>query len=193
MKDLHRLFIAINLPENLRRYLADFSLQWPDLPAKWAKAENLHITLNFLGNANEEEVCEICQTAIEIARRHDPFEISLDRIVYGPPEKVPPKMVWAIGEKSREIGSLQKDLESSLFEFCGAKYQPEENYAFAPHITLARLAQAGLRQMEIEEIPAINEKIAKVFMVDSIEVMESELKRGGPVYNILESAKLGIS
>jgi 2'-5' RNA ligase len=191
MKNLHRIFIAVNIPENLRRYLSDFSGRWPDLPAKWTKSENLHITLNFLGNANDEEICEICQTVIEVARRHDSFEITLDRVIYGPLGKLPPKMIWATGEKSREIGGLQKDLESSLFEFCGAKYRSQEDYGFTPHVALARLIQAGLRQMEIEEIPRVNEKINKIFMVESIEVMESELKRGGPVYTVLESANLG--
>jgi 2'-5' RNA ligase len=191
MYNLHRIFIAINLPQGLRQKLADFSLELPQLPANWTKPDNLHITLNFLGNANDEEVCDICQKTVEVAGRHAPFDVALDRILYGPANKFPPRMVWAVGEKSREIGSLQKDLESSLYDFCGAKFNENEDYGFSPHITLARLNQAGLRQMEGEEIPRIDEKINHIFMVESIEVMGSELKRGGPVYSVLESAKLG--
>lgn len=100
-------------------------------------------------------------------------------------------MVWALGEKSSEIGSLQKDLESSLFEFCGAKFVRSEDYGFCPHITLARLNQLKLRQMKAEEIPVVNESINKIFLAESIEIMESCLNRGGPVYTILETAKLG--
>ena len=203
MRNLHRLFIAVNLPENLRRYLAEFSQKWPELPAKWAKSENLHITLNFLGNANDEELSEICRCAIEVARRHDPFVLGLNRIVYGPQGQFSrcqknedlsryPRMVWAMGEKSQEIGNLQKDLESSLFEFSGARYQKNDpDYAFRPHVTLARLIQTDLRHIDPEEIPAVDEKIAKTFTAESIEVMESELRRGGPIYTVLESAKLG--
>jgi len=203
MRNLHRIFIAVNLPENLRRYLAEFSQKWPELPAKWVKSDNLHATLNFLGNANDEEVSEICRTAMAVARRHDPFVLGLDRIVYGPQDEFScrgkeenfsryPRMVWAMGEKSQEIGNLQKDLENSLFEFSGARYQKNDSdYGFRPHVTLARLIQTDLRRMDPEEIPMIEEKIAKTFVAESIEVMESELRRGGSVYTVLESAKLG--
>jgi len=203
MRNLHRIFIAVNLPENLRRYLAEFSRKWPELPAKWAKPENLHVTLSFLGNTNDEELSEICQSAIKVAQRHDPFVLGLDCIVYGPQNEFPrrqkegdisryPRMVWAVGEKSQEIGNLQKDLESSLFEFSGARYRKDDpDYAFCPHVTLARLIQTDLRRMDPEEIPTIEEKIAKTFTAESIEVMESELRRGGPIYTVLESAKLG--
>ncbi len=203
MHNLHRIFIAVNLPENLRRYLADFSQKWPQLPAKWAKPETLHITLNFLGNANDEELGEICRSVIEVSRRHDPFALGLNRVAYGPQDQSAryqktgiflqyPRMIWAMGEKSQEIGNLQKDLESSLFEFSGARYRENDpDYAFSPHVTLARLIQADLRRIDLEEIPTIEEKIAKTFTVESIEVMESELRRGGPVYTVLESAKLG--
>jgi len=197
MNKLHRIFVAINLPPNLQKYLADLGSQWSDLPANWVRSENLHITLNFLGNANDEEAIEVCQSTIDIAKRHSPFEILLDRVVYGPQSDVksgsrPPRMVWAMGEKSQEIGNLQKDLQTSLFEFSGARYQEnDQDYAFRPHITLARVIQTEFRRMESEEISAINEKINKIFMVKSIEVMESELRRGGPIYTVLESAKLG--
>lgn len=192
MNNLHRVFVAINLPDNLRRKLADFSAQYLDLPAKWVKPENLHITLSFLGSANDQEVCDICENVINVARRHEPFDVSLDRVSYGPAGKMPPRMVWVMGEKSQEIGNLQKDLESSLFEFSGARYREnDEDYAFRPHITLARIIQTELRRMEFQEVPDINEKISCAFMAESIELMESEPKRGGPVYTVLESAKLG--
>jgi 2'-5' RNA ligase len=45
--------------------------------------------------------------------------------------------------------------------------------------------------MEREEVPRIDEPINHTFLVESIDVMESELKKGGPKYTILESLKLG--
>jgi 2'-5' RNA ligase len=191
MNNLHRVFIAINLPEKIKNRLGLFQDRWPELPAKWTRVESLHIALNFLGGANDQEVCEICQNVIEIAKRHDPFDLVLDRIVYGPEGKIPPRMVWAMGEKSEELGRLQRDLENTLYEFAGADSTGGESIGFAPHVTLARLIQAGFRQMEVEEIPVVDEKINNVFLVESIEIMESELKRGGPKYTVLESVRLG--
>jgi len=56
---------------------------------------------------------------------------------------------------------------------------------------LARISEWEFRKFALEERPEINEDIDFVFTVESIEVMESELKRAGPQYTILESHNLG--
>jgi len=195
MANLHRIFIAVNLPENVRQKLALVEDRCLDLLARWTKPENLHITLVFLGNANDQEICDICQAVEAVAKKHEPFDVTLSKICYGPqnnpPAGRPPRMVWAVGERSTELGKLQKDLESSLFEFCGGNYDSNREYEFQPHVTLARIKQTELRHMEPEELPRIDEQIHHTFLVESIELMESELKRGGPTYTVLESIKLG--
>lgn len=204
--------------------------KWLDLPARWTWPQNLHITVVFLGSANDQEVIDICKSAAEAARRHDPFELTLSRITYGPlPSAIAsreggrtkePRMVWAVGEESRELGALQADLTNTFYEtgnestFAFGDNVPsrakatedksmdedvvadtvEENSeprVFAPHVTLARIKQFELHKMEREEVPRIDEPINHTFLVESIDVMESELKKGGPKYTILESLKLG--
>lgn len=183
-----RIFIAVNLPESIKKELSSFQEKWPELPARWTKKENLHITLTFLGYLNDEELVEVCQIAKEAAEKHRSFYIRLNKIIYGPP-KQSPRMIWAEGEKSKELGSLQKYLESALQEN-PEKLSKEEERGSSPHITLARLRQWEFRRIESEEKPKINEDINLNFEVKSIEVMESRLKRGGPEYIILESCPL---
>lgn len=180
----HRIFIAINLPQEIKTKLGNYQSFWQDLPAKWVKPENWHITLAFLGYLNDEELLKVCQITKEVAERHSPFLINLKKIVYGPPKKMPPRMIWVEGEKSEELGKLQKDLENSL---AGKINFETENRPYTPHITLARIRQWEFRQIEPEERPEINEEIDLSFQVNSIEVMESKLKRGGAEYTILES------
>lgn len=188
MANLHRLFIAINLPDDLRKALNSLQDKWLDLPARWIWPENLHITMVFLGNNSDQEVVDICNIAHDVAKRHGPLEIMLQRVCFGPENKEP-RMIWAIGEKSAELGNLQYDLENSFGNLNYAK--TENRHFFTPHITLARIKQTELHKMEMDEIPLIDEAIRHTFIAESIEVMESELKRGGPVYAILESFKLG--
>ncbi len=157
-----RIFIAINLPENIKEELAKYQLKWPELPCRWTKKENLHITLEFLGYLTDQDLMEVCQKTRETASRHRPFEVKLNKICYGPPKKLPPRMVWAMGEKIKE-------------------------FDLVPHITLARIKAWQWRQIDPEERPKIEEEINLNFEVNSIEVMESKLKRGGPEYIILES------
>ena len=176
----HRIVIAINLPENIKKKLSEYENKWLELPCRWTKKENLHITLMFLGYLSNEELMEVLRMTREAAQKHEPFFINLKKIIYGPPKKMPPRMVWAEGEKSEELGKLQKNLENSL----------SESRPYAPHITLGRIKAWEFQKIEPEERPEVNETINLNFEVNSIEVMESELKRTGPEYTILETCSL---
>lgn len=173
-----RIFVAINLPENIKARLGEYRI---DLPAKWTKKDNLHITLNFLGYVSDEELVSVCKAVKEIASKYEPFDVSLTKISYGP-KKSSPRMVWAMGEKTKEFASLKKQLDEVLAN--------PENREFNPHITLARIRKWEWQRIEPEERPEINQDIDLSFSVNSIEVMESVLKRGGPEYVIVESYKL---
>ncbi|MFZ5559449.1 MAG: RNA 2',3'-cyclic phosphodiesterase, partial [Patescibacteria group bacterium] len=97
-----RLFIAINLPEEARNRLIKFQEKWMDLDPKsinWVIKPNLHITLVFLGYMNDDEMYNICQMMKDVAKRHQPFFINLERIMVGPPNATP-RMFWAEGAKS---------------------------------------------------------------------------------------------
>lgn len=184
----HRVFIAINLPENIKRKLSDFQSKWPELPIRWTKKENLHITLIFLGRLSDEEVFEICKITKEAVLKNQPFSLNLNKICYGPPKK-PPRMIWVEGEKSKELTKLKNDLENALLASAGQKYRIETR-PFSPHITLGRIRQWEFRAIEPEERPTVEQDISLTFEVSSIEVMESQLKRGGSEYTVLESAPL---
>ena len=194
----HRIFIAINLPEEIKKELEKYQSQWPELPIRWTKPENLHVTLAFLGYLSDEELVEVLRVAKEVAQRHQPFSMNLTKIIYGPPKKMPPRMVWVEGacpelvegRKIDKLSSLQLDLEKSLVSSGKIKFEPEER-SFTCHITLGRIKTWEFRQIEPEERPEVNEDISLSFDVNSIEVMESALKRGGAEYTVLESTGLG--
>ena len=185
----HRIFVAINLPGDIKKELASYSEKWPDSPAKWTPKDNLHITLEFLGNLTEEEMGEVCLITKDVAERHSSFSLNINQVLYAPPKKIPPRMIWAKGEKSKELSALREDLENSLLE--KVRFVPE-NRIFAPHITLARINAWEWKSIEPEERPEINENIDLLFTVESIDVMESEMRKDGPIYTILESHQLKI-
>jgi 2'-5' RNA ligase len=163
-----RIFIAINLPDEIKKQLADYQGKWLELPCRWTKKENLHITLEFLGYLADEELMELCQKTRETTSVKKVFSVCLNKICYGPPKKIPPRMVWVTGEKIKELN-------------------------ISPHITLGRIKTWQFRQIEPEERPEINEDINLTFEVKSIEIMESHLRRrGGPEYTVLESVPLKI-
>jgi 2'-5' RNA ligase len=206
------------LPEEIKRKLLEYEDKIEELftpyrtegsgsgPIRWTKPENLHITLAFLGYLSDEELVEVLRITKEVASRHQPFSINLNKICYGPPkmpysetksltgrrDKIanrPPRMIWVEGEKSKDLANLQIDLEKSLTSSGKIRFEPEER-SFTCHITLGRIRQWEFRQIEPEERPNVDEDISSNFEVKSIEVMESQLKRGGAEYTILESIPL---
>jgi len=187
MEKRHRIFLAINLPKEVKKELSKYQDKWKDLPAKWVIPDNLHITLIFLGDLTELELGEVCVTTKNIVEKYNSFNINLNKVSYGPNEKFPPKMVWVSGEVNKELVVLKNELENSLLQ--KINFRPEGR-GFTPHVTLARISSFGFRSMEIEERPEVNENIDLVFTAESIDVMESVLKRGGPQYTIIESNQL---
>lgn len=196
MQKRHRVFIAINLPEEIKKELSFYAEKWADLPAKWVGKDNMHITIEFLGDLTDEEVADVCKITKEAAKRHSGFSLNLISVNYGPNRKISlpagrqaPRLVWVTGEKSDDLNDFKDDLQDYLLE--SIRYRPEGR-GFVPHITLARIKEWEWKRIDPDERPEINEEIDLAFSVGSIEVMESELKRGGPQYTILESCELNI-
>jgi len=184
----HRIFIAINLPENIKKTFLNYQTDLPDFPIKWTKKENMHITLIFIGYVKDENIPKICEAVKKAGTRHKSFKINLNEVCYGPSEKLPPRMIWAKGKESKELTDLKTDLEKSLIE--SEIGFIEDNKKFHIHITLGRIKAWEWKRIEPEERPEITQKTDLNLKVNSIEVMESILKRTGAEYNSLLSVKL---
>ena len=187
---LKRIFIAINPPARTKAILYSYKDEWLGLPVKWTKEENLHLTLLFLGYLKEEEIPAVIKKIEKISQKEKPFIVQLEEIIYAPPGKKTPRMIWVKGKESSPLNRIFNQLEITLFnkeERVGERGKK----IFNPHITLGRIRQWEFKKLEPEERPKIEKKISLNFPAKSIEIEESELKREGPRYTILESCKLG--
>jgi len=182
-----RIFLAINLSDQVKKKLLDCQKDWSALPVRWIKGQNLHITLVFIGYVDDEQMLDICQLTRQVTKESPCFEITLNQICFGPPNR-PARMIWAMGEKNLVLSKLKKDLEEKLFNSENSGYDQRQAYPYRPHITLARIRQDQWRGLP--EIPKIDKDISLTFLVDSIEVMQSHLSRSGADYAILESIEL---
>lgn len=185
----YRIFIAINLPEEIKTNLGDFQKKYSGLPARWIKPGNMHITLEFLGYIDEEAIEELKQIISKITAKHSLFPISLTNICYAPPKITPPRMIWAMGEQTESFTSLKDDLEKELSKSAKIRFIPERKEPM-PHVTLARIKDWEWRRIEPEERPGVGERVNFEVPVESIDLMESVLKKSGPEYTILESFNL---
>ena len=164
----YRIFIAIELPDSTRKELCAFNEIWSELPVRWTGEQNLHVTLEFLGNVNEETLKEVIDRVSKIGERNSKVEIHIEKIAYGPPKEIP-RYIWAYITPSDNLMNLSREL--NLTEFI-------------PHITLARIDKMEFNRMET---PIINEYIDIVFPVSAISIMES---KKGSDYTALKRIEL---
>jgi 2'-5' RNA ligase len=187
-----RTFIAIDVSKAIRdRLLAlQENLSRTGNDVKWVEAENLHVTLLFLGEVDQRDVPAVCRVVGDSCREHSPFLLSVETAGCFPNPRRP-RVLWAgVGAGTQEVCALHDALEPPLLDLgCYRK----EDRKYPPHITLGRvrsdrpadrLAQALAKQAGWK---------GGETMVSEIHVMSSELTPQGPVYTVMSRAKLGTS
>jgi 2'-5' RNA ligase len=185
MSQKRRIFIAINLSEGIKRRIFDFQKKFEQLPVRLTKGRSLHLTVVFIGYADEQEIYDVCRLTREVAANIETFDIHFEKIIFGPPGK-PPRMIWLKGKISGELSRLKNELEQTFVSSeCLRDFRPE-NRAITPHITLARMNLESR-----DQLPLLDQEFKAVMPVATIDVMESDLKRDGAEYIILESCPLG--
>jgi 2'-5' RNA ligase len=174
-----KIFIEIAVPDQLKRRLAQKTTEWSDLPIKWVKENNLHITVAFVGYVDESVIPDICRKINEAVNDLESFEITFNKIGLGPNIE-DPKMIWLSGEPNSELGKLNETIEEAL------GMHPQKHKHFCPHVTLGRIRK--LKWDKLPEKPVIDEKVNLAMAVESVSVMES--KGGDSGYDTLEECML---
>ena len=177
-----KIFISINFSDKLKRVLTARAEKWQNLPVKWTKEENLHVTLLHLGYLLDEQVCAVCDAVRTATEDQDGFDLEFDRIALAPNEE-DPQYFWLFGKQSNELKILREDIEKELDIFL------KEGKSFSPHITLGRIRKKMWQEQEPRNIP--EEKINVVFGVESIDIMASHFGDGKNEYTLIESCPLG--
>lgn len=176
-----RLFIAINLPENIKdiieKEIEKIKYDFTD-DVRFLDRENWHITVTFLGDQEDEAVLPILESMEEAAAKFNPFEITLSSLSYGPPGKSP-RMIWLNGgpETSAAVSKVKDALESNLAD--NNVIFKSEYRKLSLHITLARLFSAN-------QLPSIDKELKISFTAKSLDLMESNLLSSGAKYENLQ-------
>ena len=125
-----RLFIAIELPTDVKEHLEQLQKKIDGHFAQLTLAKEIHLTLKFLAEVNEQKISEINQKLKKID--FGAFTASLGRTGVFPDEHYV-KVVWVGAEPENSINFLQQKIEKSL----SGLFEPDTK--FTPHLTLARV------------------------------------------------------
>lgn len=169
-----RLFIAINLNEEMKNYLmsAIQELKKKSSVGNFTHRENLHLTLVFLGELNQDRIGEIKSAMNRIDGR--PLRISLNG--FGRFKRRGGDIHWAGIEENRELAAIQKQLTAELKK-TGFILEDRE---YSPHLTLGREVRLSDPSVDIY---GTLEAESREMTVSRISLMKSERIKGKLVYS----------
>ncbi|HVB34625.1 MAG TPA: RNA 2',3'-cyclic phosphodiesterase [Patescibacteria group bacterium] len=178
-----RLFVALDIPEDVRGRIADFALELRrHAPkARWARAAGAHVTLKFIGEVPPDRLDAIRQ-ALEPVRAPAPMEMEFRGIGFFRNDRRP-RVLWAGVHAPATLRELAAEIERRLVPL-GI---PAESRGFEPHITLARFehpSESGDLRRAIAEggMPEFGRAVAREF-----HLYESRLSPNGSIYTRLAS------
>lgn len=168
---MHRLFVAIRPPEDVRDLLIDTMDDSPAL--RWVGDEQLHLTLRFIGEV-ERPIANDIAAALERIRS-PAFELRIGGV--GKFEKRQKGTLWAGVRPKEPVAALASKVERSIQQ---VGLEPEHR-AFSPHITLARWNRGNAEAVEAF-LRRNSDLCSDPFDVDRFILFESKLSRHGPHY-----------
>lgn len=188
-RSILRAFLAARLPLDIQKALdqtiARLKAKLPEGAVRWVRAENIHLTLKFLGEITPSQVDKLVEAAAPYLRPLSPFELrAIGLGVFPQPAK--PRVIW-VGVKGDEtrLNSLQGGLESGL---ASEGFEPGER-GYHPHLTLGRTR----RDLRRDDEKALADALAAesvgdlgAWRVADVALMRSDLKPDGPVYTEVE-------
>lgn len=129
-----RLFIAINFNDSIKKKLQEIieDLRRESKRGSFSRIENLHLTLAFLGEIEEERVANLISIMDEIAA--EPFKLQLSHLGAFNRKGSSESLYWCGIKHNKVLYKVQEKLAAMLKENdFKLDYKP-----FRPHITLAR-------------------------------------------------------
>jgi 2'-5' RNA ligase len=187
-----RLFVAIDLPEDVRESLGRLQadLRRQGLPGlRWTRPEGVHLTLKFLGETPASSLAAIEGALARAVRGTPSFHLALGAPgTFG--NRRGPRVLWV--DVEGDVKPLQQLQAAVERELAAAGFAPEER-GFSPHLTLARVPQPpppGLAERISRALAAVAAPRGEI-EVTEVVLMRSRLQPGGAVHSRVAVFPLG--
>lgn len=169
-----RLFVAIPLNEDIKDALMSTIPSTRTRELRWTSRENLHFTLSFIGDREEEQLEEIKATVAEISASRYPFSLKFKgfKTMY---KNRKPSMVWSVFRDSDSYDEFSAEFTNAL--------DGDSINEPIPHVTLGRVrnnASGFIRTPKMNHITPFE------MDVEQIELWESKFGEDGVTYNLIE-------
>lgn len=170
-----RVFVAVDLPQEVKDELAAIQKQLSTAAARMSLAQDFHLTLKFLGELApaKVDVVKNCLGSV----RFGAFSAAVAYVGVFPSESYV-RVVWLGIEPEGDIIRLQQGIDDAL-----EKEFPKDKQ-FKPHLTLARVKFVSDKNAFLQRLQEIKVRNVK-FSIDSFKLKRSTLSKEGAVYEDL--------
>ena len=179
-----RSFLAFEMPVKIREIVSRALKEMKKLPldVRWVRADNIHITVVFMGNISEDDLMPIRGVVAKICKRYGPFKVTLTGSgIFGSLRN--PRVIWiGLDGDLKRMSYFRNSLQKNLKPF-GIR---EEKRSFKPHLTLGRFRKGTGSIVDMDKLLSKYQNIAApTCTVEELILFKSELRPGGAVYSRL--------
>ncbi|QEG23810.1 RNA 2',3'-cyclic phosphodiesterase [Mariniblastus fucicola] len=184
-----RTFIAVyasqKINSNVARLIERFGAFSREV--NWIPEDNLHLTLNFVGEINDREVPEFCSDAAEFISQFEPFDLVLGGLD-GFPSLENPKTIWIGAEEGGdEMALISREITKFLRDWSLGK----SRFEFAPHMTIGRVKKGTNFPPELATLLHRHRNHdAGSCHIDRVKICSSTFEGGRPQYASMATIEL---
>lgn len=184
---MKRLFVAIKLNPD-KNFLETYNFLKKNLnqdSIKWVETDNLHLTLKFLGETQEDKIPQIKQILKYFVINKSPLNLKFDKVgIFG--SAYNPRVIWFGINENTQI----KDFGNELLNQFNENGFASDRQNFVPHLTVGRIKFLHNKKDFQSVIDQVKDKYIQSFNISEIVLFESILKPAGPVYKIIEKYEI---
>ncbi len=183
-----RLFVAAELPAGHRASLAGVCERGRRGGVRWVGAENVHLTLKFLGEVEEKLVPKIEEALAAVAAEAEPFALSLTGCGCFPNARAP-RVLWVgLGEGAAAAGTLAAAVDKALEPLAFAR----EKRPFKAHLTIGRAKDPrAAATTAARKLAQLDEFAAPAEQLEAVALVKSTLTPEGSIYEEIGRWRLG--
>jgi 2'-5' RNA ligase len=181
-----RAFIAVDIPVSHKVSEVINELKKININAKIVETENMHLTLKFLGDIDENLTDEIEKIIKESTLDTQPFEITLKSLGVFPNQKYI-KVAWIGVEEVETLKRIAETIDKKL-QNLGFK---KEERPFSAHLTIARIKSAKNKEKLIQLIHKYQNIELQKININKLFLKKSLLTPKGPIYTNLKEITIG--
>ena len=170
-----RLFVAITPPDEIKDQIVTMQSGLPD--ARWIRRENLHLTMKFIGEVDNNLAEDIHYALSRL--NFENFLLRLKGVNTFRSRKLA-RSIWIGIEPSSPLKVLHKRIESNLIK-TGLTFETRK---FTPHVTLARFKRTPITRL----IPYLESNAGfqtPLFEINQVILFRSNLAANGADYEQL--------